>query len=88
MEKLPHGTTEVVTTTPAVSAREDDERGTGQTKKIALAYVLPSIIVVLGTAIVIVLTLSRCYLRRLKKSSRCVGVALDSYSDRKYIHTP
>ena len=91
IEQLPQAsTTEVVATTQVMSADEDDERGeTRQTKtKIVLTYALPIICAVLGTAVVVVIVLAGCYLRRLRKRSRCVGVALgvDSFSDNKYIH--
>ena len=88
IETLPESTTEVVTTAHEVSVTQNDLTREGDNmRNIAVAYVLPAVCAVVGTSIVVVLVLSGCYVRRLRKRSRCMGITLagDSYSDTKYV---
>ena len=77
---------EVLTTTQEIPLTQSDEtREEAGMRNIALAYILPSVCAVFGTGIVIVIVLSGVYLRRLRKRSRCIGLAGDSYSHTKYV---
>ncbi|CAI8014185.1 Hepatocyte growth factor receptor, partial [Geodia barretti] len=83
IETHPESTTGVVTTAYEVSVTQNDVTREGDNmRNIALAYVLPSVCAAVGTSIVVLLVLSGCYIRRLRKRSRCMGVTLagDSYS--------
>ena len=77
-----------MTTAYEVSVTQNDVTREGDNmRNIALAYVLPAVCAAVGTSIVVVLVLSGCYIRRLRKRSRCMGVTLagDSYSHTKYV---
>ena len=59
-----------------IGDRDVEANGGERVKELVLAYVLPSASAMCGAVVlIVVLLLATCYLRRLRKRSRCIGAA-------------
>lgn len=81
--EVPEGTNEPTTSLTEIT--NENEETAGMTN-LFLTYILPSISAMVGCAMLVVVILSGCYIRRLKRRSSCVGVTMggDPYSSTKY----